>query len=301
MKRAVTCRPRDKGYLLAFDAMASSCEVLIDHQDKHLALSVGQKVAKEAWRIEDKYSRYTPNSVCGQLNRDAGKTCSIDHETYLLLQFAQQCYEMSNGLFDITSGILRKAWHFDCSDNIPSQEQIGQLLPLIGWDKLHFNENECTMKPEMELDFGGIGKEYAVDKAMLLASDITPAPTLINFGGDIAVNGPRANNQPWIVGVEHPSLNAATVGQNKSIAVQVSQGAIATSGDAKRYLQVGKKRYGHVLNVHTGWPIDNPPRSVTVAAPKCIQAGLLATLALLQGSQAEQFLTQAEVKHWVIR
>lgn len=300
MRRFVTCQPRDKGYLLAFDAMASPCEVLIDHQDKQLASAIGQVVAKEAWRIEDKYSRYTPNSVCGQLNRDAGRTCSIDQETYLLLQFAQQCYEMSNGLFDITSGILRKAWLFDCSDKIPSQEQIDELLPLIGWNKLQFNESEFAMKSGMELDFGGIGKEYAVDKAMLLASEITPAPTLINFGGDIAVNGPRANNLPWVVGVEHPSLNAASLGKNKPVAVQISQGAIATSGDAKRYLQVGKKRYGHVLNVQTGWPIDNPPRSVTVAAPKCIQAGLLATLALLQGEQAEQFLIQSEIQHWLI-
>ncbi len=299
MDRVVTCQPREGGYLLAFNAMASPCEVLIEHHEKDLAFEVGQIIATEAWRIEDKYSRYNQQSVCGQLNLNAGNACPIDEETFLLLQFAQQCYDISDGLFDLTSGILRKAWQFDCSANIPEQTQIDALMPLIGWEKVNFDQHEFSMQQGMELDFGGIGKEYAVDKAMLLASELTTAPLLINFGGDLAVNGPRGNNQPWVIGVEHPSF-AANVNQSQSIAVQISQGAIATSGDAKRYLQVGKKRYGHVLNVKTGWPIDNPPRSITVAAPKCIQAGLLATLALLQGEQAEYYLTQADIKHWLI-
>ena len=296
MKRTVQCLPREGGYNFLFNSMASPCEVLIDCGDKFIAEKVANAVAKEAWRIEDKYSRYNIDSVCGQLNAQAGKACSIDNETYLLLQFAEQCYQMSDGLFDISSGILRKAWRFDGSSNIPTQAAINALLPFIGWSKTSLTASVFQMQAHMEIDLGGLGKEYAVDKAILLARTITEAPVLINFGGDIAVTGPRANNAPWFVGIEHPSL-----AQQNHIMVKIAQGAIATSGDANRFLLHNGKRYGHVLNVKTGWSVENPPNAITVAAPQCIQAGFLATLALLQGEHAEMFLQEQAIKHWSIR
>jgi len=294
--RKVICSPREGGYLLSFHAMASPCEVLIDVDDQPLAILVGNKVAEEAWRIEDKYSRYQKTSVCGQLNFNAGQPSPIDEETFLLLQFAEQCYQISDGLFDITSGVLRKVWRFDCSDNVPSQAEINEVLPDVGWHKVSFDEKNFIMQKKMEIDFGGIGKEYAVDKALLIAGEMTKAPILINFGGDLAVNGPRENNQAWQVGIEHPCIV-----DDKSMVVSIIQGAIATSGDAQRFLLKNGKRFSHILNVITGWPVENPPKSITVAAPKCIQAGLLSTLALLQGASASEFLQSQEIKHWVIK
>ncbi|GHE77284.1 FAD:protein FMN transferase [Thalassotalea profundi] len=276
--------------------MASPCEVLIDCNDKLLANNIASAIAKEAWRIEDKYSRYNIQSVCGQLNEKAGQSCAIDNETFLLLQFADQCFQISNGLFDITSGILRKIWHFDCSDNIPTQKEVSHLLPFIGWSKTSLTDATFTMLPNMEIDLGGIGKEYAVDKAILIAKKMSTYPTLINFGGDIAVTGPRNENQAWLIGVEHPSLK-----EKNNVMVKIKTGAIATSGDANRYLLKNGKRYGHVLNVKTGWSVEEPPNAITVAAPQCIQAGFLATLALLHGKDAELFLSDQDIKYWAIR
>jgi len=306
-QRKVKCQPREAGFLLSFNAMASPCEVLVDCASKQHAQQLGQIAAMEAWRIEDKYSRYQQQSVCGQLNLNAGKSCNIDQETYLLLKFADDCYQMSDGLFDITSGVLRKAWRFDGSDNIPSQQQINQLLPLIGWQKTTLTEHSFLMKKGMEIDFGGLGKEYAVDRALQLINEQTDAPVLINFGGDLAVNKARQNQlnkskkakqsqQAWQVGIDHPSFS-----KDKSVIVEMTTGAVATSGDANRFLLKAGKRYSHILNVKTGWPVENPPSAITVAAPQCIQAGFLATLALLQGENAEQFLTEQEIKFWAIR
>jgi len=297
--RKVICQPREAGFLLAFNAMASPCEVLVDSDDKKLAQKLGDIAATEAWRIEDKYSRYQQNSVCGQLNLHAGEPCYIDNETFLLLKFADDCYQMSDGLFDITSGVLRKAWHFDGSDNVPSQAQIEQLLPFIGWHKTTLTEETFTMQQGMEIDFGGLGKEYAVDRALQLMSEHTDAPILVNFGGDLAVNKTRLVNgqaQAWQVGIDHPSFS-----QDKSVLVAMNAGAVATSGDANRFLLKKGQRYSHILNVKTGWPVVHPPSAITVAAPQCIQAGFLATLALLQGENAEQFLTEQEIKFWAIR
>ena len=283
--------------------MASPCEVLIQTQDKRLAMQVAQCVSREVWRIEDKYSRYDARSTCSQINSSAGEKMAIDEETFLLLNFAEQCYQLSDGLFDISSGVLRKVWSFDSASgeckHFPTTSEVSQLLRSVGWSKVVYDQKSITLPQQMELDFGGIGKEYAVDRAILLAKQLTDKPMLINLGGDLAVTGPRLNNQPWQVAIEHPDSDA--LGQPQDMIVALKQGALATSGDARRYLIKEGVRYGHVLNAKTGWPIINAPRSITTVAPQCIQAGILATLALLQGEQAEQFLTEQDITFWARR
>lgn len=294
--RIVKCKSRAEGFTLSFFSMASTCEVLIDTDDKALAIKMGNIAANEAWRIEDKYSRYDQNSLCSQINNNAGTQIEIDEETFNLLSFAQQCYDISDGAFDITSGILRKVWHFDGSDNLPSAESVAALLPYIGWEKVTFSHHYIQLKKGMEIDFGGLGKEYSVDRTVLLLSRTADIPFLVNYGGDLAVSGQRKNNEAWQVGIEHPAFDA-----NQSSIVTLYNGAIATSGDANRYLLKAGHRYSHILNVTTGWPVEKPPNAITVAAPKCIQAGFLATLSLLQGENAETFLAEQGITHWSIR
>lgn len=281
--------------------MASPCEVILDAalvEPVSMSLSQANKIAqlitKEVWRIEDKFSRYNSNSLCSKINSRAGQPVAIDDETYFLLKFADDCYHISEGLFDITSGVLRKVWRFDTSDNLPSRAQVNQVLPLIGWEKVSFTKKSITLAPNMELDFGGIGKEYAVDKVGALVAEHTSTPALINFGGDLLATKPRSNSSPWLVGIEHPAFE-----KNANTVISFEQGGIATSGDANRYLLKNNVRYSHILNVKNGWPIENAPRSITVASGSCLLAGMTATLAMLQGENAQQFLTENKFKHWI--
>ena len=294
MNREISYKKLEYGHSILFDAMASPCELLIENCDYALASCLGEQVAQETWRIQDKFSRYQDTSIVSYLNRNAGSTSHIDEETFALLSFAQQCYQISEGDFDITSGILRNAWTFDGSDNIPTQTEIDQLIPLIGFHQVQLDDKHFKMNKGMEIDLGGLGKEYAVDRAIDIIRQQTSSAVLVNFGGDIAVNGARANNTPWQVGIEHPSFSQSPV-------VQIKKGAIATSGDANRYLVNNGKRYSHILNTQTGWPVEDPPHAITVAAPTCIQAGFLATLALLQGKNAEALLDQQNITYWVAR
>lgn len=297
-KRIVTVEKRADGFCLQFFAMASQCEVIVETRDKRLAKKLGDKLANEVWRIESKYSRYNNTGVCSKINKSNGKAVAIDNETFLLLNFADTCFQLSDGLFDITSGVLRRVWRFDCSDNIPTPEQVAEVAPYIGWKKVIYNDKSITLLANMELDFGGIGKEYAVDRAIVLAKQVTNKPVLVNLGGDLAVTGPRANNETWKVAIEHPDVDSTIESSNVDMVVGLNSGALATSGDARRFLVKNGQRYGHVLNAKTGWPIENAPRSITVVAPQCIQAGILATLALLQGDKAEDFLTEQDIKFW---
>lgn len=286
--------------------MASPCEVIVQSTDKLLAKKLGNIVSAEVWRIEDKYSRYDQNSVCSTINIKAGESVTIDEETYLLLNFADQCYQISDGLFDISSGVLRKIWSFHGGNSentqFPSQVQVNSVLPYVGWEKILFDQQQITLIKGMEIDFGGIGKEYAVDRAIILAKQVTDKPVLVNLGGDLAITSSRFNNKTWQVAIEHPDIDS-TLGEDKpaDMIVSLQSGALATSGDARRFIIKDGIRYGHILNAKTGWPIANAPRSITVVAPQCIQAGILATLALLQGNNAEQFLTEQDIKFWARR
>lgn len=283
------------GGLLAvrFQAMASPCELLLSATDRAEAMALGRTVADEAWRVEQKFSRYRDDSVVSWIHRNRGIEVTVDDETAGLLDFAQQCFELSDGLFDITSGIFREAWIFDGSDRVPEPEAVQRLLPHVGFDKASWRRPRFNLPAGMEIDFGGIGKEYAVDRAYEILSLQRLSPFLINFGGDLRANQPTSRG-PWQVGIERPDAT----GQAGRL-LELERGALATSGDSHRFLLKDGVRYSHVLNPRTGWPIPHAPRSVTVAAGSCTEAGMLATLALLQGPKAEEFLQDQEVGYWI--
>jgi thiamine biosynthesis lipoprotein len=191
--------------------------------------------------------------------------------------------------------VLRRAWRFDGSDRVPSQAAVAALLARVGWHKVRWRSPELTLLPGMEIDLGGIGKEYAVDRAAGLVRPLSEQ-CLINFGGDLLAVGPQDGNRPWRVGIESLAGDGAAAKQ-----IDLRVGALATSGDARRFLHKDGKRYSHILDPTTGWPVVGAPRSVTVAAPSCTEAGMLATLALLRGRDAEAFLAAEAVQYWALR
>jgi len=288
-------RGRD-GWRGTFHAMASPCEILVDHDGSRLARELLEMASREAWRIERKFSRYRNDNVVHAIHASRGEPFETDEETARLLDFADQCYRLSDGLFDITSGVLRRAWKFDGSDRIPADEQVEACLPFVGWEKVTWKAPLLVLPDGMEIDFGGIGKEYAVDRVLSLLSERTDAPLLVNFGGDLHVSGPRRGDFPWRVGIE-----ALSGGDRAEKEIDLRRGALATSGDARRFLLKDGVRYSHVLDPRTGWPVRDAPRSVTALAGSCTEAGLLTTMALLHGAGAEAFLEAEGVQHWCLR
>jgi thiamine biosynthesis lipoprotein len=294
---AFTIEQKSDHVIGRFAVMASPCELLIETQDPLFANHLTSLAYKASQRIEQKFSRYLPNNLMANINHSMGKSVAIDDETFRLLEFANSCFELSDGMFDITSGVLRKAWKFDGSDNLPTPDAVKVLMPHIGWRKVKYTQSSITLAKGMELDFGGIGKEYAVDCVAKLCAESAPTTSIVvNFGGDIQMTRPRHNKKPWHIGIENPEDENST-----TKVLKIISGGLATSGDARRYLLNGGKRYSHILNPETGYPIENAARSVTVGAPHCIQAGLLATLALLKGVKAEAFLEEQAVKFWCYR
>ena len=279
-----------------FEAMASPCEVLIDTDDREEAETLLETARREAIRVECKFSRYRKDNILYRINNSGGQPVEVDPETAHLLDYAATCHEISDGMFDITSGVLRRVWKFDGSDRVPSHRAVRDVLRHIGWHHVKWENQTLSLPAGMEIDLGGFGKEYAVDRTAVLIASQTQNAFLVNFGGDLFASGLRRWNRTWAVGIDDPQQpgNAALY------RLDISRAALATSGDARRYVIWKGKRLGHILNPKTGWPVKNAPRSVTVLGPTCIEAGTLSTLAYLQGNHAREFLQQQRIPFWLL-
>lgn len=274
-------------YGFDFQAMSSACEIRLDGDDEVVLAEAAQRAIDEVFRIERKYSRYRDDSIVSLINAAAGgkEAVEVDAETAALLAFAGELHAASDGLFDITSGVLRRVWDFRAG-RLPEPEALAAQLPLIGWSQVELGDGRVRLpRAGMELDFGGFGKEYAADRAATLLVDAGLGHGFVNLGGDIRVLGPRADGTPWRFGIAHPRATNATIAS-----VEMSGGALATSGDYERFFEHDGRRYCHILDPHTGWPVSTWA-SISVTAPACLAAGALSTIAMLQGEQAIAFLT----------
>ncbi|HLJ75522.1 MAG TPA: FAD:protein FMN transferase, partial [Thermoanaerobaculia bacterium] len=276
----------------SFRAMASPCTVLVDTDDRAEAAALLAIAADEAQRIEEKFSRYRRGNLVDRINNSNGAPVEVDEETAMLVDYAATCYRISDGMFDITSGVLRRVWTFDGRSRVPSRRAVAEVLRHVGWSRVKWEKPMLTLPAGMQIDFGGIGKEYAVDRAAALIAPHTRNAYLVNFGGDLYASGTR----PWGVAIDDPARSGGgAVGR-----IEITTGGIATSGDAQRYVVYRGKRLGHILNPKTGWPVHGAPKSVTVAARTCTEAGTLSTLAYLQGANARAFLEAQGAQFWIV-
>jgi thiamine biosynthesis lipoprotein len=282
-----------EGWTIQFGAMGSDCDVNIAGRvSEGHARNAAQAAIAEVKRIEAKYSRYRPDSVVAEINANAGRQVAVkvDDETAELLAYADRLYQMSEGLFDVTSGVLSRAWDFRAA-RVPSEAALSSLRQCVGWTNARFIRERGgastfeLLRAGMEVDFGGFGKEYAADRAAVLLREHGIRHGFVNLGGDIRLVGPRPDGAPWHMAIRHPRED------DKALAtIDLAGGALATSGDYERYfIGPGGERYCHVLNPRTGWPVQHW-RSISVVAPLCLAAGSICTIAMLRGEQALEFL-----------
>lgn len=267
-------------------------QIYVKHNDKNII----QLAVSEAKRLEKKYSRYLPNSVTSTVNNAAGQANGIvvDDETAGLLNYAQTAWQHSDGLFDITSGVLRQAWDFK-SNHLPSEQSLQPLLKKIGFHKLTWQPPRLTLPEGMEIDFGGVVKEYAADalKSLLINEGIKFG--FVELAGDISIIGPHPDGSPWKIGIRNPAKPEEAIAT-----IEASNGGIASSGNYERFIVVNHKHYCHILNPKTGWPTHGVA-SVSVHASTCLVAGTASTTAMLLGvTQGREWLQASQFQHLLL-
>jgi FAD:protein FMN transferase len=292
-----TTQPHCEEIGLRFAAMACDADIRMAGLPDEQARALAEQAVAEVRRIEHKYSRYRADSVLSRINAAAGSGAftEVDAETAHLLGFAEQLWRLSDGLFDITSGVLRRAWDFK-TPSLPDAQTLQTLQALIGWRKVDWQAASATQPARvrltqagMELDFGGFGKEYAADRAAALLMGAGVQHGYVNLGGDLRLMGPQPDGQAWQIGITHPRQAGAF-----AASLSLLSGALATSGDYERYFELGGQRYCHILNPQTMQPARYW-QSISVVAPVCTAAGAISTIAMLKQEQAAAFLAEQGV------
>ncbi len=267
---------------LRFRAMATDCELQYTAPGGD-AQAAGFASAAEGWvhAFEARYSRFQPGSLVSRINDAAGREwVAIDAEMEALLSMCDTLHFMTRGILDPSSLPLLRIWNWKAvPPAVPERAAIAEALRLTGWAKV-LREPGRVFLPQrgMGLDFGGFGKEYAVDIVSLIAREHGIAACLVDFGHDIRAAGAPPGKPAWHVGLEDP-MKPGTWWSS----VGLSGKSIASSGDYIRCFMIGGKRYGHIVDPRTGWPVANGCVQSTVIADTCLQAGMLSTSAFILG------------------
>ena len=239
--------------------------------------------------LEGRYSRYRSDSLVSTINARAGtgEFTELDTEMRALLDLANQLWGVSDGLFDITSGPLRKAWNFQ-NGGSASPEKVTSALKLVGWDRIEWQDSGLHLPyPGMEIDLGGLAKEYAADCVMRLMREAGVSSGMVELAGDVATIGSQGNGEPWQIGIQDPR------GSGSLLTIALTDSAIATSGNYARKIEHQGRSYGHLLDPRSGWPVEGPA-SVSVIDSHCLTAGAVATVACLKAEAgATEWLAHA--------
>ncbi len=266
-------------FRFAFSSMGCPCEIQLEAVDEAAATRAYAAARAEVERLDDKYSHYRSDNWLASLCAGSGDghAIDVDDETANLLDFAATLHAQSGGRFDITAAPLTRLWD-GRRDRIPRHHEIASAKARVGWARLEWQQPRLRVPVAgMCLDFGGVVKEYAADRAAECCRAAGVVHGVIDLGGDVAIVGAHHDGGAWLAGIKLPRDPLRACAN-----IELVQGGLATSGDYERVLVIAGKRYSHIVDPRGGWPVESFA-SVSVIADSCLVAGAASTLAMLLG------------------
>ena len=293
IRRSARETPKPGGLDLVFEAMGTVCRVSVGGTPTVLQTLPGQ-VLQWVASFEAKYSRFLTDSWISQINQAAGSHwVAVDAEVEKLFALCDQMVFLTRGVFDPTALPLIRLWNWKATPpQVPQDAQIETARQCVGWKKVQRAPGKVFLpQPGMCLDLGGMGKEFAVDQVALLCRARGATGVLVDFGADIRVSGPPPDGRPaWHIGLDDPKKPG-----KPWCGLGVADAAVATSGDYLRKFEINGRRFGHIVDVRTGRPVDNGCRGVSVLAPNCTLAGMLSTATFVLGPEEGLRLIEAQM------
>jgi FAD:protein FMN transferase len=250
---------------------------LVPGLDEDRAKGAIDKAFGEIERVESVFSVYRNRSEASRINSlKAGQKLAVSAEMFHLIQACVRYSEITEGAFDITVKPLMDLWN-NCKreGRLPSRTELNSALEKVGWRQIVLDKNKKTVsfrREGMALDFGGVAKGYASDRAarVLKMSGIRSA--VIDCGGDVFCLGRSSKWHPWTVGIRHPREKGKLISE-----IPVENEAVDTSGDYENYFILEGKRYSHIIDPRSGYPVGDTTASATVIAKDATSADALAT------------------------
>jgi FAD:protein FMN transferase len=273
---------------LEFNALGTKCLIKFRLDDERSALEFAASALDWIGKFEAKFSRFRPDSMVSRINAAAGREwVKTDSEMETLLDIAAEIHACTDGIIDPTMLPLLKVWNWKVAHvQLPARDDVKAALALTGWRKVQRRPGAVFL-PEagMGLDFGGFGKEFAVDRLAALARQAGIKDAIVDLGRDIYAMGGNGAHPFWHIGIEDGNQPGTCWG-----GLGVNGKAVSASGDYARYFSHDGVRYGHILDPRTGWPVSNGMRAVTVVANTCLQAGIYSTAVFILGARDGLYL-----------
>ena len=236
--------------------------------------------------IDHLMSTYLPSSELSRFNAyDRSDWFAVSPLTMRVIREALEVSQQSKGAFDLTVGKLVNIWGFgkDSGEKVPpSEQEIQEILKTIGYQRIEIDTNQNKIKkndPSIVLDLSAVAKGFAVDEVANLLEGHQVANYLVEVGGEIRVNGTKQNEIPWVLAIEKPITTKRAIYKTLSI----GQNGMATSGDYRNFFVKDGKRYSHVIDPETGYPIQHETGLVSVIQKSCATADAWATALLVLG------------------
>lgn len=238
--------------------------------------------------VNMRMSTYIPNSEISRFNRyTKSDWFPVSPETAQVVKAALDIAKQSDGAFDVTVNSLIELWGFGTKkreNGVPEQATIVALLQSINYQKLHIRENPAALKkdnPDVTVTLSAIAKGYGVDAVATLLENNGIDSYMVEIGGEIRVRGFKEEKQPWVIAIERPTQGNRSIQQ----LIALTDKGMATSGDYRNYFEKEGKRYSHMLNPQTGYPITHNLASVTVVADTSMAADAWATTLSVMGME----------------
>lgn len=266
---------------VSFRALGTGCAIQFRCEDKKTALKFLADALGWLGKFEAKFSRFQPESMVSRINAAAGHNwVSIDQEMEQMLDMAEAMHRLTGGILDAAMLPLLRVWDWKkAREHLPAETEVQQALALSNWREVQRQPGKIFLpRAGMGLDFGGFGKEHAVDQVVGIARRHGIQDVLVDLGRDIFALGGNGLHPFWHVGIQNGIQTEQCVG-----GLAVSGYAVCASGDYARRFEHQGVRYGHILDHRTGWPVRHGVRAVTVLAPTCLVAGIYATCVFVLG------------------
>ena len=241
---------------------------------------------EEIRRIEKLLTTYNEESETSLINRYAGiRPVKVSSETFGIIERSIRISNLTQGAFDISYGSVdKRLWNFDTSmQSLPDRAIAKKMVRLINYRNILLNKEKNTVflkEKGMRIGFGGIGKGYAAERAKVMMKSNGAASGIVNASGDLTTWGLQPNGKPWTIGVSNPNLSGKVFSY-----MDISNMAVATSGNYEKFVMINGKRYSHTIDPRTGMPVTGI-KSVTIITTNAEIADAMTTPVMIMGKEA---------------
>ncbi len=268
----------------SFTSMGTRASVTVSREYRDRLPRVTEEVSRIFRDIEGLLSTYQADSEISIVARSAGgPPVAVSPDTFEVLELSKRYGQLTGGAFDVTVAPLVRLWGFGAPPpaNPPEPKQIADKLKLVDFRRIELASETVHLPAGMSIDLGGIGKGFAVDRAFEAVCRTGSIAAVLDLGGNMRVSGQAEAGRNWIIGVRNPFEKEHLVGR-----IALPDGmAVATSGNYERFVELGDRRYSHIIDPRTGYPVEGMA-GVTVVSPTATEADAFSTGLFVLGVQA---------------